>query len=250
MWKLDHKEAEHWRTDAFKLWCWRRFLRVPWTARRSNQSILWEIILNIHWKDWWWSWSSNTLTTWCEELTHWKRPRCWEKLKAGREGDNRGWSSWMASPSQWTWVWAISGSWWWTGNPGVVQSLESQTVGHDWVTEDKRNRKKVKVLVTLSCLIPCHPMDCNSPGSFVHGISQANTEVGCHSLLQVIFPTQGSNPWSSEIAGKFFTFWATREAPNTESPRLKSEGCCICLWQQPSSRKCSSYNHRLNHLIP
>ena len=68
------KKAEHQRIDAFKLWCWRRLSRIPWLARRSNQSILKEIILNIHWKDW--CWSSNTLVTWCEELTHWKRPWC------------------------------------------------------------------------------------------------------------------------------------------------------------------------------
>ena len=81
------KKAEHRRTDAFKLWCWRRLLRVPWTARRSNQSILKEITLNVHWKDCCWSWSSNTLATWWEKLTHWKRPWCLEKLKAGGKGD-------------------------------------------------------------------------------------------------------------------------------------------------------------------
>ena len=71
----------------------------------------------------------------CEELTHWKRPRCWERLKAGGEGDDRGWDGWMASPTQWTWVWVNSGSWWWTGRPGVLQSMGSQRVGHDWTTE-------------------------------------------------------------------------------------------------------------------
>ena len=71
VWELNIQKAEHWRTDAFELWCWRRLLRVPWTSRRSNQSILKEIesVLGVHWKDWCWSWSSNTLTTWCEELT-------------------------------------------------------------------------------------------------------------------------------------------------------------------------------------
>ena len=82
------KKAECRRIEAFELWCWRRLLRVPWTAR-SNQSILKKSVLNIHWKNWCWSWSSNTLATWCEELTHWKRPWCWERLKAG-EGDDRG----------------------------------------------------------------------------------------------------------------------------------------------------------------
>ena len=67
------KKAEHWRIDAFELWCWRRLLRIPWTARRSNESILKEITLNIHWKDWCWSWCSSTLATWWEEPTHWKR---------------------------------------------------------------------------------------------------------------------------------------------------------------------------------
>ena len=105
---LDYK-TEHWRIDAFKLWCWRRLSRVSWTARRSNQSILKE----IHWKDWCWSWNSNTLAIWCEELIHLKkRLWCWERLKVGGEGDDRGWDGWMASPTQWTWVWVNSGSWW------------------------------------------------------------------------------------------------------------------------------------------
>ena len=78
------KKAEHWRTDAFELWCWRTFLRFPWRTSRSNQSILKEITLNIHWKNWCWSWSSNT--TWCEEMTNWKRPWCWERLRAGEKG--------------------------------------------------------------------------------------------------------------------------------------------------------------------
>ena len=77
--------------------------------------------LNIHWKDWYWSWSSNTLATWWEKPTYWKRPWCWERLKAGGEGDDREWDGWMASPTQWTWVWVNSGSWWWTGRPGVLR---------------------------------------------------------------------------------------------------------------------------------
>ena len=93
------KKAERWRINAFELWCWGRFLRVPWIARRSNQSILKKSVLNIHWKDWCWGWSSNTLATWCEELTHWKRPRCWERLKSGGEGTAEdemiGWHHWL-----------------------------------------------------------------------------------------------------------------------------------------------------------
>ena len=86
------KKAERQRIDAFELWCWRRLLRVPWTARRSHQSILEDISpVYILWKDWCWSWSSNTLATWCEDLTLLKRPWCWERLKARGEGDDRGW---------------------------------------------------------------------------------------------------------------------------------------------------------------
>ena len=134
MWELDYK-AEHWRIDAFELWCWRRLLRVPWPARISNQSILKEISPGCSWGDWCWSWNSNILTTWCEELTHLKRPWCWERLRAGGEGDDRGWDGWMASPTQWTWVWVDSGSWWWTGRPVVLRFMGSQRVRHDWVTE-------------------------------------------------------------------------------------------------------------------
>ena len=97
------KKAECIKIGAFELWCWRRLLRVPWIARRANQSILKEIILNMHWKEWCWNWNSNTLATWCKVLTHWKRPWCWERLKAGGEGNDRRWDGWMASPTQWTW---------------------------------------------------------------------------------------------------------------------------------------------------
>ena len=103
------------RFRTFELWCWRRLLRV----------------LGAHWRDWCWSWNSNTLATWCGELTHLKRPRCWERLRAGGEGDDRGWDGWLASLTQWTWVWVDSGSWWWTGRPGVLQFMGSQRIGHD-----------------------------------------------------------------------------------------------------------------------
>ena len=78
---------------------------------------------------------SNTLATWCKELTHWKIPWGWERLRAGGEGDDRGWDGWMASLIWWTCVWASSGSWWWAGRPGVLRSMGSQRVGHNWVAE-------------------------------------------------------------------------------------------------------------------
>ena len=91
-------------------------------------------VVNIHWKNWWWSWSSNILATRYKELTYWKRPWCWERLTAG-EGDDWGWDGWMVSLTWWMWVWASSRSWWWTGKPGVLPSMASQRVRHDWATE-------------------------------------------------------------------------------------------------------------------
>ena len=95
------KKAEGLRIDDFELWCWRRLLRVPWTARRSNQSILKKMIPEYSLEGM--MLNSNILATWCEELIHWKRPWCWETLKAKEEGGRR-WDGWIASPIQWTWT--------------------------------------------------------------------------------------------------------------------------------------------------
>ena len=125
------KKAEHWRIDAFELWCWRRLLRVPWIARRFNQSILKEIspeysleglmqklklqyFGHLMWKD-------NSL----------EKILMLERLKAGGKGADEEWDDWMASPTQWRWVSVNSGSWWWTGRPGILQSMGPQRVGHD-----------------------------------------------------------------------------------------------------------------------
>ena len=132
-WSWTIKKVEHWRIDAFELWCWRRLLRVPWTARRSNQSILRKSILNTHWKDWCWSWN--------QHFGHLMRTDslakmlfcCWERLKVRGEADTKGWDGWMASPMRWTWVCVGSRSW--IGKPGVLQSMGSQRVGHDWAIE-------------------------------------------------------------------------------------------------------------------
>ena len=114
------KKADHQLIDAFKLWCWRRLLRVLWTAMRSNQSILKEInpeysleelMLKLKFLYF--------LATWYEELTHCKIYLCWERLRAGRDEGGRGWDGRMASLAQWTWFWASSGRWWRTGKPGL-----------------------------------------------------------------------------------------------------------------------------------
>ena len=106
------KKAECQIIEAFKLWCWRRLLRVPWTARRSNQSVV-KVINPEYSLEGLMLKLKEALATWCEELTHLKRPWCWERLRAGGEGDDRGWDGWMASPTQWTWVWVDSRNWWW-----------------------------------------------------------------------------------------------------------------------------------------
>ena len=129
------KKAKRQRIDAFELWCWRRLLRVPWTARRSNQSILREIGPGC-------SLEGLMLKLKLQYFGHlMRRVDSLEKtlmplwLGAGGEGDDRGWDGWMASPTQWTWVWVNSGSWWWIGRPGVLQFMGSQRAGHDWVTD-------------------------------------------------------------------------------------------------------------------
>ena len=135
MWELDHKESWMPKNWCFWRWCWRRLLRVPWTARISNQSILKEIspeysleglMLKLklqYFGHLMWRTDSfeKTLTLW--------------KFEGRRRRDDRGWDSWMASPTGWTWVWASSGSWWWTRKPGMLQSMGSQRVRHDWGTE-------------------------------------------------------------------------------------------------------------------
>ena len=136
MWELDYKES--W---APKTWC---FLTVVLEKTLENPLDCKEI-QPVHPKgdqSWvfigrtdGWSWNSNTLATWCEELTHLKRPWCWERLRVKVEWDDRGWDDWMASLTQWTWVWVNSRSWWWTGRPGVLWFMRSQRVGHDWATE-------------------------------------------------------------------------------------------------------------------
>ena len=128
------KKTEHQRIDAFELWCWRRFLRVAWTARRSCQSILKEISPGCSLK-------GLMLKLKLQYLGHlMSRADSLEKTlmvgkTEGRRRYNRGWDGWMASLTQWTWVWVNSGSWWWTGRPGMLWFMGSQRVGYDWVTE-------------------------------------------------------------------------------------------------------------------
>ena len=165
------------------------------TSQSSRKSIL-----NIHWKDWCWSWSSNTLATWCEELTHWKRPWCWEGLGAGGEGDDRGWDGWMASLTRWTWVWASSGRWWWTGRPGVLQSVRSRKVRHDWATEMNSEHNTLQAQGLALAMLLC-PRDL--PGK--------STGVGFAMPVSRGPFWPRNETWISYTPGRLFTVYAPRE---------------------------------------
>ena len=129
------KKAEHRRIDAFELWCWRRLLRVPWTARRSNQAILKEINSEYSLEGLMLKLKLQYFGHLMQRTDPLKRPWCWERLKAGGKGDDRRRDGWMTSLTKWTWVWASSGSWWRTGKSDVLQSMGLQRVGRDWTTE-------------------------------------------------------------------------------------------------------------------
>ena len=135
MWELDHKEGWALKNWCLELWCWRRLLRVPWITRRSNESILKEINPEYSLEGLMLKLKLQSLATWCKELTHWKRPWCWKRLRAGGKGYNRGWDCWIASLTQWTWVWAQSRRLWRTGKPGMLLSMGLQRVRVDLVTE-------------------------------------------------------------------------------------------------------------------
>ena len=138
------KKAECQRTDAFKLSCWRKLLRVPATAKaiksvnsKGNQSWLF-IGRTVA--------EAETPILWPPDVKNWlpgEKPWCWKRLKAGGEGENRGWNGWMGSLTWWTWVWVASGSWWWTGKPSVLKSMGLQRVGHDLVKNNSNNHPKV-----------------------------------------------------------------------------------------------------------
>ena len=124
-----------WINVCFELWRWRRLFRVPWTAGRSNQSLLKEISPGCSLEGLMLKLKLQYFGHLMQRADSLEKILMLERLKAGGDGDNRGWDCWMASPTQRTWVWVSSRSWWWAGRPGVLQSTGSKRVGHDWVTE-------------------------------------------------------------------------------------------------------------------
>ena len=205
----------------------------PGLQRDSTSPFYRKSVLNIHWKEWCSSWNSSSLAIWWEELAHLKRSGCWERLKVVGEGNDRGWDGWMASLTQWTWVWVNSRSWWWTGRPGLLQSMGLQRVGQDWVaelnwTEQWMAATKMNgchkntvcesciasVRVCVSCSVVSNSLWIHGlcpPVFSVYGIFQARVlEWVAMSFFRGSFqPRDGT--WVSVIAGRFFTVLATRE---------------------------------------
>ena len=155
-------------------------------------------MLNVHGKDWCWNWSSNTLATWCGELIHWKGPWCWERLKAGGEGGNREWDDWMASLTQWVWVWANSGRWWRTGKSGVLQSMGLQRVRHDWAPPRWQHpvctglcQSPAPTFIYTKAVVPSVPWEGKKSHSMPESaLALLPKSLGIHSLYRD-FPTQG-----------------------------------------------------------
>ena len=200
------KKAKGWRIDAFKLWCQRRLLRVPWPTRRSNQSILKEICPEY-------SLEGLMLKLKLQYFGHliqkswlsWKDPDAGKDRRQEEKGTT-GWDGWMASLTLWTWVWASFGSWWWTKRPGVLQSMGSQRVRHDWGIQ--HSTAHITCCQSHSHVWLCDPMDYSLPGSSVHGFSQARILQWVAISFSSDFLDPGIEPKtcaSPALAGEFFT---------------------------------------------
>ena len=194
-------KAKHWRIDVFELWYWRRLLRVPWTARRSNQSILKEISPGC-------SLEGLMLKLKLQYFAHlMRRTDSFEKtLMLGKiEGDNRGWNCWMASPTWWTWIWTSFSSWWWTERPSVLQSLGSQIVRHNWMTELIHAQ-------SLSC-VSAAPWTVFRQVPMSMEFSRQEYWSSLSFLPSEHFPNPGTEPMPPALAGRFFTTGATWKVP-------------------------------------
>ena len=173
MWELDYKESWELKNGCFWTVVLEKTLEslldckeIKQVNPKGNQS--WISIERTHAE-------AETPIFWPPhaELTHLKRPWCWERLKAGEEGDNRGWDGWMASLTRWTWVWASSRNWWWTGRPGVLQSMQLQRVGHNWATELSSTVRSLSLQTlydsccSLRCIFSCWLYRLIHPGTWI-----------------------------------------------------------------------------------
>ena len=197
------KKAECWGIDAFELWCWGRRLRVPWTTRRSDQSLLKEICPDYSLEGLMLKLKLQYFGNLMRRADSFKKPGCWEGLRAGGEGDNRGWDGWMASLTWWTWVWVSSRSWWWTGRPGVLQSMGLQRVRQDWVTELNWTQLKVTSANTWLTLF-----------SVLYRINSSWLLIttACCCLVVKLCPSL-CNPWTTGLITCYYSpHWASQVA--------------------------------------
>ena len=192
MWELDHKEGWELQNWCFSTVMLEKTFESPLDCRRSNQSILKETSPRCSVEGLMLRLKLQCFGHLCKELTHWKRPWCWEGLGAAGEGDDRGWDGWMVSPTRCTWVWVNSGSWWWTGRPGVLRFMGLQRVGHEWATELDWWTKYIYCVcakLLQLCLTLCDPRDCSLLGFSVLGILQAKI------LEWVVMPSSRGSSW-------------------------------------------------------
>ena len=178
-------------------------------------------VLNIHWKDWCWSWSFNPLATWCEELTHWKGPWCWARLNAGGGGDDRGWDGWMASPTRRTWVWTSYRSWRWTRKPGVLQSMGSQRIGHDWPTELNWTEGPCTIKLCSQYTQSQDPRKWEG----VFKILASSFEISNHSILKEINSEYSMEELMLKLKLQYFGHLMWRADP-LEKTLMLMKGCC------------------------
>ena len=203
------KKVEHWRTDALELWCWRRLLRVPWTARRSNQYILKEISPRISLEGMMLKLKLQYFGHLMQKVDSWKSLWCWVGLVAGGEGDDRGWDAWMASLTRWMWVWVNSRNWSWIGRPGVLQFMgrkESDTTEwlnwteHTWCVTYVLPALCPQVSFFMTASLPTLQMGYSAPFSGFH----LNALICTHIYLLLYFVARNLNccvcnliPWSN-----------------------------------------------------
>ena len=190
MWELDCEESWAPKIDAFELWCWRRLWRVPWTARRSNQSILKEISPGCSLEGMMLKLKLQYFGHLMQGVDSLEKTLMLAKIGGRRRGDDRGWDGWMASPTQWTWVWVNSGRWWWTGRPGVLRFTGSQRVRDDWVTElnwteihIKKSTRKANILNTNTMLFIFLKGKLQLAQNYEAScIKLRNIQIACHTL--------------------------------------------------------------------